>query len=469
MLIQLPHFYGDDSRPPTIYPLGIGYLASVLKDSHELEPMDLWADSSSIDQALKSISKKVPDVFCISVYSTQYPYFKELINGLKKQYPQIKIIAGGPGATYSWRIFMEKTAVDYCVIGEGEVTLPELLQCLDDPSGVKGIAYRHNGKTLITSYREQIANLDSIPLPDRSFFDIERYIHNSLKQEGFRSGNLIAGRGCPYKCTFCSRTFEGTRSRSVDAIVEEIRMLKEQYFVELIDFNDELVIISKQRTLALCKLLQEVEIKWSCQGRVNLVDEEILTAMKSAGCIAIGYGVEAYDQSILDSMKKKIRVEQIIPVIEMTKQIGLKPIIQYMYGFPGENASSIQKTIEFFKAIDEPYYGSTTTPLPGTEIYQEVMRRNLIKDEEQFLLQLTSGYNENSALINLTDLTNKEFLTQKTYIRKEVNRAYYKKHPIVYLKLSLNNYVRLSKMLFCEPSRFWRKFLGKLNRIVSGY
>ena len=146
MMVQLPHFRNGVRRFPAIYPLGIGYLVSVLRGRHDLIPLDLWIEDVPMGRVFRLIEKTKPDVFCISVYAAQYSYFKPFVAELKKRYPGKKIIAGGPGATFSYRVFLEKTAADYCVLGEGEKTLKELLENIENPGSVAGIAYKKGAR-----------------------------------------------------------------------------------------------------------------------------------------------------------------------------------------------------------------------------------------------------------------------------------------------------------------------------------
>ncbi len=465
MMIQIPHFYDNSSRIPAAYPLGIGYLASTLKDVHDAVPMDLWIENANIDKAMRMIAQNVPDVFCVSVYSTQYPYFRELVLALRNAYPHIKIIAGGPGATFSYKTLLEKTPVDFCVIGEGEMTLMELLANMNNPGDIAGIAYKKDNRLFLTARREQIADLDALPLPDRNFFDMERYVSNSMKAQvifkKMRTTNIIAGRGCPYKCTFCSKTFSGIRLRSVGKIIEEIELLKNIYKITAMEFNDELVVINKKRIMDLCASLKGLDIKWGCQGRIDAVDEETVRAMKAAHCSYIGYGVESSTQTILDSMKKQIRAADAIPVIKMTAATGVKPIVQYMYGFPGEDDVSIENTYEFFKAIDHPYIGFTTTPLPGTELYDSALSRKLIADEEGYLMRIAAGYNVSAPIVNMTSFSDEEFISKKNALMKRVNRLYYGKHPAQFIQEMFKILRWRITFLFSNPRGFLRKLRGQ--------
>ena len=188
---------------------------------------------------------------------------------LKEEFPHLIITAGGPGATFSYNTILEKTEVDYCIIGEGEITSRELLDNISNPENVAGLAYIKNGKTVLTPCREQIKELDSIPLPDRSFFDIERYIQCNKTSEGqfknFRATNIIAGRGCPYNCTYCSKTFKGARFRSGTDIEREVKLIKKEFELDTIEFNDELVIVNKTRTLEICSLMKKNNLIWGAR------------------------------------------------------------------------------------------------------------------------------------------------------------------------------------------------------------
>lgn len=445
VLVQLPHFYGAGySRPPECYPLGLGYLSSMLiSKGIRHNGIDLWGAQLSPEEAVKTIDFSQYDVIGVSSYSTQYSYLKSFTTMLKERYPEALIVCGGPGPTFSYQAILKNTGVDVCVLGEGELTFLDLLENRHDLKAVKGIAYAGNG-IIKTPEREHIKDLDDLPLPNRELFDLEKIMETShrVRMEAgdachaklTRSADIIAGRGCPYSCTYCSKTFDGLRLRSVEKITAEIGHLIQRYGVNHVLFNDELVLVNKKRILHLCTELGKLNIAWSCQGRVNQVDKEVLTAMKDAGCIEIGYGVESVSQKILDAMNKKIRAADIIPVLKMTREVGIKPIVQYMYGYPGEDDETISNTVTFFKQIDYPFVGFTTTPLPGTALYDDCMKKGLIVDEEEYLMKLDSGYNIDHPLVNLTDFSDEDFLRKKREMQIKITHNYLKKRPLLYVK-----------------------------------
>jgi radical SAM superfamily enzyme YgiQ (UPF0313 family) len=240
--------------------------------------------------------------------------------------------------------------------------------------------------------------------------------------------------------------------------MKEIRQLKEKYNVKAVGFNDELVVVSKKRILELCSALKREKIEWGCQGRINLADDETLRAMKAAGCMYIGFGVESVTQGILDNMKKSIKREDIIPAIKMAKAAGLEPIVQYMYGFPGEDDTSINDTYEFFREIDHPYIGFTTTPIPGTEIYGSSLGRGLIGDEEEYLMKISGGYNELKPVVNMTMFSDEQFISKKTDLAKRVNRAYYRRHP----GASMKELLKFINRQLSDPKLFLKKLKARL-------
>lgn len=427
----MPHFYGDNnSRPPAHYPNGLGYISSVLS-AHGIEHsgINLWECELTVDEAINAFDYSLFSALGISAYSTQYKYLKEFSLKLKERYPGIPIICGGPGPTFSSKIILANTGVDICVISEGEETIVDLLQNMDKLPTVTGIAYKQNDKIIHTAKRPYIRELDSLPFPNRDIFDF----HRIVERKAANAAEIIAGRGCPYQCAFCSKTFSGIRLRSVDNIIAEARMLKERFGINQLQFNDELVLINKKRTMELCAGLKELNLQWSCQGRIDQVDEEILRTMKDSGCVAVGYGVESVSQSILDSMKKKIKAEAIVPVIKMTRKIGITPVIQYMFGYPGETDETIERTYQFFKELDLPFIGSVTTPIPGSQLYDDCVARGLIKDEEDYLLNLDSGYSLASGSINLTDFTDQELAQRQRRLQIRITHNYLKKRPLEYM------------------------------------
>jgi radical SAM superfamily enzyme YgiQ (UPF0313 family) len=446
LLIQLPHYYGDGkkNRPPEFFPLGLGYIAAVLeKAGYDVSVLDIWANQYTYDEVEVHIKYSEFDVVGISAMSTQFTYVEWLTDVLKKLHPSKPIVLGGLLATLNTHIVMEHTKVDFCVIGEGEITAVELLANIDHPDRVNGIAYRSQDGWRCTPPRPYIRNLDEIGFPAWHLFPIEIYLANSYIKFGHkgRSMNVITGRGCPYNCHYCSKSFSGVRFRSIANIEEEIRTLKDCYGVRGIFFNDELLVVSEKRVHEVCEMMKRLDLEWCCQARVNIVTLPMLKEMKQAGCVSVGYGIESGSQEILDRMNRKMTVVQARQAIRWTIEAGILPHAQFMFGYVGENHRTVRESIEFWKSV--PYFlhmsSFPTTALPGTRLYIDALRMGKIKDEVEYLRLLSDGYNpDRPLLINFSEFRDDEFFEIKRYMEEETRRNFLKsflKDPLFVMRV----------------------------------
>jgi anaerobic magnesium-protoporphyrin IX monomethyl ester cyclase len=443
LLIQPPHA----GREPSLFPLGLGYIARALQDiGCEVTVFDIHAHNYTREEVAEKIGRLSYDVTGISAFSTQYAYVKWLTAELKKSH-QGKIIMGGPLPTYNPAMVLEKTLADICVISEGDLTVKSLIENIDKPEKVAGIYYRQNGRIISNPPRDYVKDLDSIPFPPYDIFPMDIYFrHTGLFGMLTRKTiNIVTSRGCPYRCNFCSRTFGGVRLRSIDNVIAEIRHLKERFGVDSVYFNDELLVVSKNRAQELCDKIKSLGILWGCQGRSNIVDLELLKWMKSAGCVSVGYGVESGSQKILDNMNKHATVVENEKAITNTLKAGLMPVVQMIYGYPGEDKNTIRETVDFFNRV---HYSPPTpdgkanlnliAPLPGSPLYEESLQNGLIRDEDAYLSVIEMGYNPGSpVMVNFTEFSNAELLDLKARTEREIYlnyRRYLKRHPWKYFR-----------------------------------
>jgi len=437
LLIQPPHNYDGGQRYPEAFPLGLGYISKVLADAgHDVKVLDIWAMQYSDAEVVRMLASADCDIIGISAISTQFAYTKWLIAEIKKA-RDTPVAVGNALATLTPDIVMEHTQADICVIGEGEITFKNVVENLGDLEGVKGIHFRRDGRIVKNRSQEYIKDIDSVDFPLRDIFPMDVYLkHCRVHGADIPAMNVIAGRGCPYGCRFCSKTFSGLRLRSVDNIVAEIKSLIEKYGIRGIVFSDELVVISKDRMLELCDKIKPLGIKWSCQGRSNLVDYEMLKRMKEAGCVSVGYGVESGSQTILDNMNKRITTEQSKRAIEDTVGVGMVPIVQLMYGYPGENESTLKETESFLKSL--PYVSrstlSVTTPLPGSELWDLAVGRDMITDPVKYLEGIAGGYMHDAKsaryLVNFTNFSNDEFYRRLNMLERNIFVNKMMRHPL---------------------------------------
>lgn len=429
LLVQGPH---DERAGTALFPLGLGYIARVLTDiGVTVEVLDAHAEKYSPEQTLEAIKKSDFDVLGMTALSTQYGLVKWLATEVKRYRSDIKIIVGGQLAHYNSHTVIEHSLADVCVIGEGEITIQDILYNLDDLSQVAGIAYRdQEGRYRRNPDRPRISNPDAIPFPHWDAFNMDYYFTAGVFGRARKAVNILSSRGCPYSCTFCSLSFPNVTYRSVDNVVSEIRHLMTRYGVNGIMFSDELFVIDKKRVYEFCEKLKPLGISWGGQGRANIVndDEKLLRAMKQAGAGYIGFGLESATSEMLTKMQKKQTVQHNINSVKTAHKAGLTVVAQYMFGFPGESLESIKAGVEYFKKVNYcPPLGayaachiSLTTPLPGSQLYEDCKKNGMIADEDEYLTRISRGYFHNKELVvNLTSFSDDELLDLK-YATQEV-------------------------------------------------
>lgn len=437
LLMQPPHIGDRVVRPPTFLPSGLGYIASFMRENEfDVSLLDIWGGGLSTNQVTDYLKKNDFDVFGITAFSTQWNYVEQLV-GVIRAHSQGRIVLGGPLATFSHEEVFSVLDVDVCVMSEGEQTMVDYLSVLQENGNleeVKGIIWRSQDTVITNEPRKYIKDLDSLPLPAYDLFDMDSYLANCSvyskyqKYNDLPALNVFNGRGCPYNCNFCSRTMHGARYRSVDSVIDEIRYLMGRYGIRGVFFNDEMVVSPRKRTFDLCEKIAPLGLKWNCQGRANLVDMELLKAMKDAGCVSVGYGVESGSQKLLDAMNKKQKVEQVIEAINTTVKVGMEPIPQWMFGYPGEDEQTIVETIKTCSRFDFPMNPIfICTPLPGTKLYRDAITSGKITDRVKFHQELSDGYSADAkVLVNFTQWSDEVFLKKKRELELSVKAGYIK-------------------------------------------
>ena len=376
-------------------PLGICYLSAVLKEeNYNVEIIDQAAVGFSLDQIVKWVKKRDPDILGFSTLTASGSGITAAMTAIKvkKWNPNIKIVFGNRHATCNdYRILSKYPQVDVCVRDEGEYTFMELVNAFEKKlplKNIKGITYRDNGKILRNGNSELIKNLDALPFPDRKALKIEytaRFANLELVPKGFTS--MVSSRGCPYQCTFCyGKRSVRFRTRSIENIMEEILYLYSEGY-KFINFVDDNFTVSKKRVIKLCQLIRKhkVDLDWMCEGRVNQVSGEMLREMQRSNCRILCYGVESANQRILDYYKKGITPAQSLNAVKKARKAKIPFILgSFVVGAPGETFREIYNTLKFAQKldIDVPVYNLLGT-MPGTDIWDEMVEKNIL-DEDKY-------------------------------------------------------------------------------------
>lgn len=387
----------DNDSHISNFPMGIAYIASVCRrDGHDVriynQDVYHWPHSHLTDVLDKEKFDVVGMGTCGGYY--QYGQTLKISEAINRSKNRPIFLMGGHLSSPDPEYFLRKTGADVIVIGEGEETILELLDAIENNkpfSGIKSIAYFDGKKYIQTPRRSLMQDIDTIPYPAWDLLPMENYVLMLYPHmmRGERSMFVMTARGCPFKCNFCYRMDEGYRTRKPESIIEEIQILKNNYNVSYIAFLDELFMGSIKRTLELCEIFikAKLDIKWFCSGRLNYAKPEVLKLMKKAGCVFISYGIESLDEGTLKAMNKALTVKQITDGIENTIQAGISPGFNIIFGNIGEPLEALQKGVEFLLKYDDHSQLRTirpVTPYPGSELYYYAIKHGLLKSCEDF-------------------------------------------------------------------------------------
>lgn len=372
-------------------PVTMVTIATMLKeDGHEVKVIDAGVDANNFNKLISIINSFAPEIVFINTSTTTIEDDMFSSKFVKTNCPSVKItvLFGIHVSVLYEDVLKSENLIDFCIIGEPEITIRELVIALKNNSSVKnvnGLAFLENGKVIKTEDRGFIKNLDELPIPDWSFVNTNNY---RLPFSGEKFLLVNTNRGCPYRCTFCNAyVYYGRipRHRSVDHIIKELKNDVEKFKVTNFMIWTEEFILDKPFVKDLCKAIikENLKIKWVCNSRVDAVDEDILKTIKEAGCWNIAYGIESGNQEILDAIKKQITLEQIRRAVLLAKKANLKVTGHVIIGFPEDTYETIKKTEKFVNSLDldfVQYY--CAMPYPGTELYEKAKQNGWINSND---------------------------------------------------------------------------------------
>ena len=360
-----------------VVPIGVYYIAAVLKDAgYDVDVLNWHSINETPEKIKEVLLEKKPDVIGFSILQANRWGGIEISRIAKEIDPAVKIVFGGPSATFLWAHFLTHfKEIDFVVVGEGEYPFLNLIRCIekgDDAEfeNIKGIAFRKKGRPVKTEKAEEIRDLDELPNPAR-YFEFQ---------------HLVLTRGCTGKCNFCgSPRFWGgnIRSHSVGYFIEQIERLCRKGITHFY-FSDDTFTFNKKRVIELCKKIieKDLRITWVAISRVNFVSEEIIRWMRKAGCIQISYGVESGSEKIRKNLNKKIKTEQIEKAFAVTAGYGILPRAYFIYGCPGESPETIQETIALIDRIKPlVIHFFILSIFPGTILYSKFKEKTNTSDD----------------------------------------------------------------------------------------
>lgn len=448
--IAMEERYGRYAAAGSYFPpLQLASLASVARNhGFETGIIDPVALKWDFKTTVKSILNENPDYIGITATTVNIHKAGRLAGLIKRRRPDIKIIIGGVHLSAVPAETMKRFPdFDIGIIGEGEVTIIELLNAMDEKAcldKIKGLIFRRSDEIVQTDPRPLLRDLDSLPFPAWDLLpELARFYRPSLQSvRRLPSTMFMTTRGCFGRCIFCDRTIFGNkiRAHSTDYVMEIIKHLYTKYGIRDFQINDDSFLSYPSRVKNLCRRIRDenLKISWNCLARVDRINPDILADIKKAGCWQIQYGIESGSQDILDLINKKITLEQIEHSLMLTKKAGIRTKGFFIIGHFLETRETIRKTIDLAKriAIDD-FQLTLFTPFPGSDAYNDADKYGTFeKDWERM-----SVYDPIFVPHGLT----KEDLLRS---QKEAYREFYIRPKIVYSLLTKTRGISAANTLF---------------------
>lgn len=424
-----------ENAPTKQPPVGLAYVMTYAHSQGytNFDLLDIDINDYDDEYVEAYIKTHAYDVILFGCIVTHYKWSKWFVKMVKQHRPATRVIVGNSVAGSIHEIFLKNIPADVAVIGEGEFTTVDTLDCFrtnGDLSAVAGIAFLGNDGTVVKTPKRTAAGIDAIPMVNWDFFDIQKYIEKSsfflsVGVDGEAEKKVIAlpvctARGCVFRCTFCHFVFwdDPFRFRSPENILAEIRRNQERYGMNYVAFWDDLSFSTVAQVEKLCDAIIESGLKFNwmatirCDlfGREKLSYERRLSAakkMKESGCLSVGTALESGNAEILKMMDKHIETQHYLDTVKMLRDVGIVVNISVVFGYPIETRESIQETFDL--CLQTRVYPSIgfLMPLPYTGMYTYAKEHGFITDDDAYLDSITE---RQDICINMTKMTHAEIM-----------------------------------------------------------
>ncbi len=362
-----------------IFPsLSLLYVAGILEAAGcEVLFLDAHAEDLSLEDTVTRLKAFGPQY--VGYTLTTYLFFQSMdwIKAIRREV-DVPVIVGGVHLSIYPRETLRYADIDLAVTNEAEVALPELLCALvrgRELAEVRGIAFKQADGTVVVTPKAKDCDVDLTPFPARHLIDNSLYYSFISQYRNFSC--FITSRGCPYKCIFCEQGSKPFRARSPKNVVDELEVCYHEQGIRELDFFDSSFTIRKDRVIAICDEIKrrKLPLTWAARTRVDCITDDVLKAMRSAGCTRIYYGIESGNREILQVLKKSTSLEMYRDVISRTKKHDINTFGYFMVGNPYETEATIRQTIRLSLELDLDYAQfSKVTPMPATEMYTLLLK-----------------------------------------------------------------------------------------------
>jgi len=378
--------------PRAFPPLGILYVAAAAREAGiDVAVRDLAGSEGALEEAMSGLRA---DVFGLTATTPQYPWAKRVLGIVRRVSPAARVVVGGAHPSSDPQSCLSD-GFDAVVAGEGERAIARI--CLE---GIGGLVREPYWK-----------DVDELPLPARDLVAIREYGYSI---DGGRATTLITSRGCPFACAFCSKDVweRGVRFHSVGRAVREVRECMDKYGFRHFLFLDDTLTVNARRMFELCEALAPLRIAWRAYARAEATTREMLAAMKRAGCVEIGIGVESGAQEILDAVCKRTKVERNTQLVRWCREVGILSNAFIMIGLPGETHATVAATRRWMEEARPDKFGyNIFAPYVGTPIRSHPERYDIriyaMPDERSWVKGRQGAY---EAFVATGELSREEIL-----------------------------------------------------------
>lgn len=431
ILLIIPRYITYGNNGHYVIPLGILYVSSYLKAAsvanvYTLNMNHQEGEEKSLLEVY--IEKYHIDLIGIGGLSGEFDDINRIIHLSKEINPLLKVIVGGGIITADPKVAMSALEIaDYGIIGEGELTIVELLKAIAGNSPVEfvdGLIFSKEGKYVITNQRKEIVDLDTIPFPDYEGFSYREYLKENpdLSDDGkkYSPASVIGGRSCKYNCTFCFHPSGSKyRQRSLDSIFAEIDFLVTNYTISYIALREELFATDNQRVIDFCNRIEKYDFDWSIQLRIDSINPQLVNTLKNTRCRYVFVGIESAHDEILKSMKKGITLAQIENALDLLAQAGLHSRSAIIFGDKKETMETAMWTLDWYRKSKSKYriFLDMIIAFPGSKLYMDACSEGIISQPIAFL-------KDGCPIVNISQLNHAEFNQLINLVEKENHRHY---------------------------------------------
>ncbi|MFX1298797.1 MAG: B12-binding domain-containing radical SAM protein, partial [Promethearchaeota archaeon] len=374
-------------KQTAVPPLGVLYLGQVLHDNgYSVKVYDQAVTGVMNVELMELIKKLDPKIVGFSVLIDNLWTTFDLFKRLKNWNPNVITVAGNYFATFYPEELMNEIELDFCIHGEGEYSLLNLVNQIfkqkKNFKEIRGLTFRENNTVKSTQPPDKIKNLDELPIPDRKLIDFNYKLQN-------KSTSILSSRGCPFNCRFCS--FSAVmgriwRPRSPKNIIKELLLLAEQGYKEIL-FVDDNFTLNKKRTYQICAEIKRNQLDYlnfSGDCRIDSVSIDLLRSLATINCKKLVFGIESGNQRILDYYQKGITIDQIKQALKTANKAGVEIIYgSFVLGAPDETFVEAANTIKFANKLDLSFIVfQILETIPISSIYQELVEKGLYKPKD---------------------------------------------------------------------------------------